>query len=312
MSANPAAMELPDRETWLLPQRAYSLSMRDQALPARRAAIEDSMAAFLAADGDEHMTQLKLLQLVGDCLQPVEDVGVMAVAITSGLPGLPFYVRATVYDMKAVNAFFDELAEQDDDYFLRLAALRFDGTDIYSLFDFRPPLQSEDVQAISAAYAATAKLLREHLTFLAKAFRNLYGYFMAFKHGALVMNPRDVKMMRDRQEVVARMGVWARRTKGLEAGGYHAMEHKDFATQVRGVGGLALDMLDYLIDTRLEIFDFLQFEDDGRVTTRQLNAIPWQFWMRSGDVGQENITRLRDRLHVDLLDVPAEPSLPEL
>lgn len=285
--------------------------MRDQSLAARRAAIEDSTAAFLAGGNDEHINQLRLLQLVGDCLQPVEDVGVMSVAIMSGLPGLPFYVRATVYDMDAVNEFFSQIGGQEDDYFLRLAALRFGSDDIYRIFAFSPSLEPEDIQAINAAYAATAKLLREHLTSLGRSFRNFHGYFMAFKHGAIVMNPNDVKLVRERKEVVARMAVWARRAKRLDSGGYHMAEHKIIAERMRSIGGLALDVLDYLITTRLEIFDFLRFEDNGTLTPLPLTTIPWQFWMRAGDVGEQHLNRLRDRLRVDLLDIPAEPSAPD-
>jgi len=129
---------MPDSETWLLPQRAYLLSMRDQTLPARRAAIADSRAAFGADTEDEHVRQLRLLHLIGDCMQPVEDAGVLATAIMDGIPGLPFYVRATVHDMSAVNGFFEHVADQPDEYLLRLAALRLGDVEIHRTFKFEP------------------------------------------------------------------------------------------------------------------------------------------------------------------------------
>jgi len=133
---------------------------------------------------------------------------------------------------------------------------------------------------------------------------------MAFKHGALVANPQDVTLMRDRHDVISRMGVWARRTKRVDWGGHHSVAHAAMAQHVLGVGGLALDVLDYLVATRLEIFDFLRIEDDGTVTPLPINAIPWQFWMRPSDVGEANLHRLRERLGVELLSVPATAEIP--
>jgi hypothetical protein len=158
-------LEMPDPQTWLLPSRAYLLSMRDQALPSRRAAIADSKGAFEDSSESEHNYQLKLLQVFGDAMQPVEDVAVLADAIMNPLEGLPFHVPATIYDPVAVNDFYEHALGADDDYLLRLAGLRFGGIDVYQMFEFTPSLEPGDHGAIGAAYAATAKLLREHLTY---------------------------------------------------------------------------------------------------------------------------------------------------
>lgn len=308
--AEQSGADMPDIHAWLLPMRAYLLSMRDQTLPARRVAIADSRAAYEAEPGEAaHAKQLRLLQLIGDCLQPVEDVGVLATAIMDGIPGLPFYVRATVHDLTAVHDFFDNVAGNPDEYFLRLAALRLGDVDVHRGFEFRPPLEEADEEAIAAAYASTAGLLCEHLTRLARAFRSLYGYFIAFKHGALVANPDDVTLVDDRTEVISTMGVWARRSKGVAWAGHHSSTHDEVAEHVLGIGHLALDMLDYLVATRVKIFDAMQIEKDGTVTVSPISGIPWQFWMRPSEVGQAHLDRLRERLGVHLVDVSAEDDL---
>jgi len=54
------------------------LGFRDQTLPARRCALADSGEAFATIDGEGHDAQLAVLEVIGDSLQIVEDVGVMA------------------------------------------------------------------------------------------------------------------------------------------------------------------------------------------------------------------------------------------
>jgi hypothetical protein len=296
---------MPDSQTWLLPMRAYLLSMRDQALPGRRSAMADSQAAFAAPAQDEHTLQLRLLQLFGDAMQPVEDVAVLADAIMNPLEGLPFYVPATIYDPPAVNAFFEQAASRDDDYLLRLAGLRFGGIDVYRMFEYRPPLEGADHSAIAAAYAATAKLLREQLAHLARAWSDWQGYFLAFKHGALVANPDQVKLVENRREIVAQMVVWRQRSKDVDIAGFHSVDQDEMAKRVVALGELALDALDYIIATRLQLVYHIRFDDDGSVALLPLRSIPWQFWMRATDVGEENLTRLRDRLHVELVSPPS-------
>jgi hypothetical protein len=198
---------MPDAQTWLLPMKAYLLSMREQAMPGRQAAIDDSKDALDTFERDEHTVQLRLLQLFGDCMQPVEDVAVLADAIMNPLEGLPFYVPATIFDPSAVNRFFEEVPGRDDNYFLRLAGLRLGELDVYRLFDIQPPLEPDDHTAIAAAYSATAKGLREQLTYLARVWREWQGYFLAFKHGALVANPSFVTLVEDRREMFAHMVV---------------------------------------------------------------------------------------------------------
>jgi hypothetical protein len=293
---------MPDPETWLLPSRAYLLSMREQALPARRAAIEDSVASFGAGADEELTIQVRLLQLLGDAVQPVEDVAVLADAIMDPLEGLPFYVSATIFDPSATTEFFEQVPTRDDDYFLRLAGLRFAGMDIYRLFEFQPPLEPEDHAAIAAAYAATAKLLREHLSRLARAWMDWQTYFLAFKHGALVANPNYVALTEDRSDVEAQMVVWKQRSDDVDVGAAYDFAHEQMASNVVAVGNLALDAMDYIVATRLALFDHVRFEDDGSVTPLPMRSIPWQFWMRTDDVGEENLARLRDRLRVHLMD----------
>jgi hypothetical protein len=76
--------------------------------------------------------------VIGDALQVVEDVGVLANAFMTGIPGLSFYVKATAYDPSNVNNFYAQAHKRDHDYYLRLAALRFAGTSVTQQFHFEP------------------------------------------------------------------------------------------------------------------------------------------------------------------------------
>ena len=140
--------DFPDLKTFVLPSRAYLLSYRDQTLPARRAALADARSYFdEVGQAGDHESQLALLGLVGEALQVVEDVGVLANALTAGIPGLSFYVRATAYEPKNVNNFFAQAKKRDQEYYLQLAALRFGGTSITDQFHFTPSLEPADEEA---------------------------------------------------------------------------------------------------------------------------------------------------------------------
>lgn len=128
---------MPDARTFILPQRAYLLSLRDAAIPARRLALEDAHAAVDELDDDVDR-RVAVLGVLGEALQAVEDVAIVASATKAGLPGLPFYVAATAYDPSLAEKFFDKLHKRDEDWFLALAAQRLGGRYVHEGFAFRP------------------------------------------------------------------------------------------------------------------------------------------------------------------------------
>jgi len=288
---------MPDAETYLLPQRAYLLSYRDQALPVRRVALRDSRDHFDAVidSVSRHEAQLGLLGLIGDAMQTLEDVGTMASAMMVGLAGLPFYVRATAYDPSDVNNFFAQIHKRDPDYFLRLCGFWFEGLSMHDFFELRPPLSVAERAAFDAAEEATAKLVAEHLGNLAREWERYRRFFHAYKHASLVANPDDVEILDEDGEPVEGIVIWARRRDEAAVGNHATMPLPDIAEHIESVGKLAIDMASHLVETRLGIFDIIDFKPDGAVETKPLRGTPWEFWMRREDVGSKNLELLAGR-----------------
>lgn len=300
MSARASPEGYPDLEKFMLPSRAYLLSFRDQTLPARRAAIADARSYFDSFDGDEgHGAQLALLGLIGEALQVVEDVGVLANSLMEGIPGLSFYVKATAYDPKNVNNFYAQAHKRDDDYYLALAALKFAGVSVTEQFRFEPPLEASDHKAVAAAEHATAQLLRDYTVWLAKAWGDHRQFFHAYKHGALIANPEDVRLMKDRKDVVARMAVWRRRRQQPELGSHVSAPLAQLAAHAAQVGEIALDVVEYIVETRLSVFEWLRFTEDGWIEqVPAANRVPWHFWFRGRDMDEAHMRHLEERFGI--------------
>jgi hypothetical protein len=295
----PPEAEMPSVEEFLLPQRAYLLSYRDQALPARRVALDDARASFDGAADDEsrHVDQLQLLGVIGEAMQAVEDVGTLGSAMMNGLPGLPFYVAATVYRSADINNFFAGVHKRDSAYFMRLCGYRFEGFEMAEFFSFEPAFSEAERAAFAAAEEASAKMVAEHLVTLARAWERYRRFFHAYKHGALLANPDDMQIVEE-DEAETELGgliAWRRRAPSADIGSHSLTPLGQIADHVEGVGMLALDMMKFIIDTRLGMFEGLEFTDDGSVSPRPMNASPWQFWMRRSDVSQQTISLLAAR-----------------
>lgn len=290
-------MPVPDLGTFILPQRAFLHSYRDQALPTRRAALRSSREHFHAVAGSDtaHETQLALLGLAGDALQPIEDVGTMASAIMDGFQGLPFYVRATAYEAKQVNNFFAQLHKRAPDYFLRLCAFRLGPILLHQLFRFEPPLTAEELAAFDHAERATGALLAEHLKRMANAWERYRRIFHAYKHAALVANPDDVELIDEHEDVVKGLSVWARGKSDSRIAGHATAPFARVAQDLSDIGELAIDAVAYLIDTRLSSFDFVDISGDGSVKPKGTSGVPWEFWMRRSDMSAHDLDLLARR-----------------
>lgn len=311
---------MPDARTFLLPQRAFMLTYRDQALPVRRAALADSRNHFDSQLGSssEHEVQLAFLGLAGDSMQALEDVGVMCTAFTEGIPGLPAYVAASVYRGREVNNFFNRLHLRPASYFTELCtfAVPVPGPDpeaepqrvpIHDCFEFKPELRPEDKAALLDAETATAKLVQEHLVRLGKEWERYRRIFHAYKHGALVIYPDAYTAVQHGAEV-SNFVVWARKRPEPTLGAHAATPLAALADEIEAIGNLAIDTARYIIGTRLAIADGFEIDDAGANVIEVPLHLPWSFWMRSSDLkpGTTEILAKTFGIVVDSVDPGAD------
>jgi hypothetical protein len=78
----PLPDEMPSLEKVILPARAFLLSWKHQTLAARPAAINDACdhAASLGAEADPGIRDMAVLTVIGEALQPLEDLAYLATA----------------------------------------------------------------------------------------------------------------------------------------------------------------------------------------------------------------------------------------
>jgi hypothetical protein len=301
----PPEVPLPDAREFLLPQLAYLYAYSTQTVSARRAALADSRAHFeeVSGSGSEHEAQLGLLGLIGDAMQAVEDVGNLGSAVMEGIEGLASYVKATVYHPSYVNNFYAQMHKRELDYFMRLCAFRFGEFTMTDFFEFDPPLSDAERSAFARAEEATAALIAEHLIDLAQEWDRYRRFFHAYKHAALVANPEDVTILRDGEQEIPGIVVWARKREEPEIGDHATMDLTELAAHAATVGELAIEMIGYLVDTRFKVFDAIEFSEDGEVVrtasgtakTEPLRRSPWTFWTREGDLDEATLELMASR-----------------
>lgn len=219
----------------------------------------------------------------------------MASAIMDGFRGLPFYVRATTYEAKQVNNFFAQIHKRPPDYFLQLCAFRLGGVSLHQLFRFEPLLTAEELSAFDHAERATAALFAEHLERMAKAWERYRRVFHAYKHASLVANPDDVELLDEHGDVIGGLSVWARGKTDSTIGGHTAAPFASVAQDLNKTGELAIDMVSYLIDTRLSSFNFVEISADGSVSPKGVKGVPWEFWIRKSDLSAHDLELLAGR-----------------
>jgi hypothetical protein len=296
---------MPNAKEFLLPQLAYLRAYKTQTVSARRAALADSRAHFeaMSDSGSTHDAHLGLLGLIGDAMQAVEDVGNLGSAVMEGLEGLASYVKATIYHPSYVNNFYAQMHKRDDEYLMRLCAFRFGAFGVADFFDFDPPLTDEERAAFATAEKATASLVSEHLVELARSWDRYRRFFHAYKHAALVANPEDVTILADDGKEVPGVVVWARKREEAEIGNHATARPAEIAEHVAGIGDLAIEMIGFLVDTRLKVFDAIEFDGAGEVATadgasvksRPLRRSPWTLWIRAGNLSDDELALLSRR-----------------
>lgn len=192
-----------------LPSRAFMRSWRNQTLPARRAALADSESHFkeFAERGDAALRDLALAALIGDALQPVEDLAHLGRAWDEPFGGLAYYVRATAYSSRTATNFWGSVAKWDDDRIRVFAGLYGRNPQTRELSSMIPPeieteLSDEQKEVLEAAEKATVRMLRTLLGSLGDDWRQFSPYYNAYKHGGLLVNREDVCWVDDEVDQV--------------------------------------------------------------------------------------------------------------
>lgn len=276
---------MPDAQSYLLPSRAYLLSLRDQNLPLRRAALEDAERQFTTvAGGDLHETQLAVVAVIGEALQILEDIAALANSFFASPEGVAFFATAASYSTRAVNNFYSSFKRRPLADVLALLGMRFGTVRTEDLFVIDPPFTEAERSAIDEAHTATAKLVREHLLRLAVEWERYRRFFHAYKHGLLVVNPSDGGMIDDRTTPVEGIVVWARRRANATGGGIIEPPYEATVEYIGQLGRLALDLVEHLVESRLRIFDLIDLKADGSWTSLPLRMTPWLWWLRERDV----------------------------
>lgn len=94
------------------------------------------------------------------------------------------------------------------------------------------------------------------------------------------------------------LAAWQRYKREPLIGAYLAKDPEAIASDAVRSGRLAMDVLDHVVDTRLQVFEFVDVDHDGTVAARVIDRLPWRLWMRTEDVGEGHLARLRDRLGI--------------
>lgn len=293
----------PSLERVILPSRAFLLSWRNQTLPVRSAAIADAVEHFegLGSDAPTGLRDMALLAVISEAMQPLEDLAYLATAWDEPFGGLANYVRATVYSGWVPSSFWQRIHKRDDEYFEVLAGYRArdpgtgTATDLLSGLGGTAMLTTAQADALDVARAATRKRLRVLLGALAADWAQFGHYFYAYKHGGLTVNRADAAWVNDDVDDVTdatprrvpSIAVWHRGSKQMEGRADFSLEPQDAARTAAATGRLAIDLVDAFVDSRMALFDAIEFEKDGSVTALRPAQLPWTVWLRAGDLAPE-------------------------
>lgn len=299
MSAMPS-IPMPDPQTFLLPARAYLLSMRDQNLPLRRTAVEDAAAHYRETPPVGHAQQIALVALVGEALQTLEDLAAFGDSFFSAPQGTAFFAALTQYDVHKANNFYAQIKKRPLDYYLELLGIRRGPLRLEDAIVIEPPFTDEERAAIEEAHTATAQLVRTHLVNLSEEWPNLRPFSNAYKHGLLVANPEDVTLVEDHDDAASIEGivVWQRRRPGAEGYGHIPPPYDGMADYVVAAANVALDVLEHLVDSRVRIFELVDLRADGTWTPQPLRGTPWRWWFDKNDVSKGSRELLSKRFNM--------------
>jgi hypothetical protein len=298
----PAPDNMPDSFKVVLPSRAFFFSWRDQTLPARRTALEDAVAHFeeLETDAEAGFRDMAVLGVIGEALQPLEDLAYLGTGWDRPYRGIATYVRATTWTRFTATNFWQEAPKWDDarlDVFAGFAGRDAETEAIIPVTDAFAELgiavEPDVREGLDAARSATIDRLRRLLRGLGKDWKQLSPYFLAYKHGGLAINrhdtafvPDDVGELRDSTpRHKPSIAVWTRGGRKQELQADFNLSQDDLVRYVAGIGRLAIDLVDAFLDSRLVHVDTLEFDDEtGALLGIKPMQLPWTTWLREQDL----------------------------
>jgi hypothetical protein len=230
------------------------------------------------------MEYLALVALIGEALQIVEGLGALANSFFTAPEGTAFFVALTNYNARAINNFYSALKNRPIDDFLQLLAFRLGPVRLEDLMVFDPPLQAEEIAALDEAHLATATLVRKHMLNLAADWEQYRRFHHAYKHGLIVVNLEDVSLVEDRSERIDGICVWMRRQDGF---GHIEPPYLDAAEYATAIGTIALDVLSYLVDLRLNVLELVELKRDGSWAAKPIRHSPWLWWFDKHDMSEQ-------------------------
>lgn len=305
----PLPGEMPSVEKVILPARAFLRSWREQTLPARSAAIADARqyADSLVSSHDLAARDMAILLLIGEALQPLEDLAYLATAWDSPYTGIATYIRATTWARFTANNFWQESKKWNDE---RL--------DVFAGFAGRDPGTSQVVpmlevlgvlgaaiepaveESMLAAQRATRARLRRLLETLGRDWKQFSPYFLAYKHGGLVLNRDDVvfvdgdieRVEDDTKRYEPSIAIWTRARRANPVMADFSVDPAEIVEWASGTGRVAVDMCDAFVETRLAVVETIAFSDDGQALGLRGMQVPWTIWLREEDLDRRHWERL--------------------
>ncbi len=298
----PTPEAFPPRGSILLPSRAFLLSVREQTLPARLAAIEDALAHFedAKASADGGWRDMALLGVIAEAMQPFEDLAYLATAWDKPYPGLAHYVRATVYSSRTPTNFWQSSARWSDDRLAVFAGLSARDpctgavTEVLDGIGVSAEFTPEQRQVLNEARRATLRRLRVVLRALAKDWKQYSPYYLAFKHGGLAAHRADLAWVDDDVEAVEdttpthqpSIAIWRRGRSKPEGWGDFNLAPQEVVRQASSAGRLCQQLVHSFVESRVRIFDALELDEAGEVSRLLPTHIPWTHWLRPADLAE--------------------------
>jgi hypothetical protein len=338
MSSNPRVDITPQQmgthapsQDWidrvLLPSRAFLRSRRDQLIPTRKAALRDAVESFHAIDANDlAMRDMALIAVIGEGLQAVEDIAWHGLAYESPYDGLAHYLRATVYGRTDVNDFWTGAHKWPEDRIDRFAGMHMidpassDAETAALSVEWQAQLTEPQRVSMEAARVATRGRIARLLKLLRWDWLELSQYYLAFKHGGLILNRDDWAGVDDdlaegdaiNSETVLyhpSIAVWTKKS-GKPHGDFN-LTSDEVVKRATDTGALAIEVLECWIATRLAIAEMVVIGDDGTFLGMVGFQLPWTLWLREQDLAPEHWERLGYGPRINWAPEPPQPRAAE-
>jgi hypothetical protein len=296
---------MPDLETVILPSLAVLRSWRDQTVPARKAALSDSLSLYRAATDEsssEEYVDMAALAVVADAMQPLEDLAYFASSWTSPFSGFASYVRATTYSGRTPTNFWQKAlmpSDADIDLLAGFAAHDPRKGHIVGLLEMLEPVvswTSEQAALLDKAKQLSRPRIRATLQSLGQDWRAFSPYFHAFKHGGLALSRTGTAYLGDDAEEAANapqtittaLAVWPRRTDAESIVAEIGRSRDDMVLAAGASGTIAIEIVDRMVASKLAVTDAIEVDETGTSIT-EVGSIRllWTHWLAEEDLTRE-------------------------